>query len=102
MTTDRKKSGVAFWATVAVVALLVTYPPSFGPACWIGSHSASSRPAIEFAYRPVAFIWCNGSNSLKIAIRWYANLFAADGVKIGLVSKQSDFYMIVFSDVPDK
>jgi hypothetical protein len=33
--TDRKKPGVAFWATVALVVVLVAYPLSFGPACWI-------------------------------------------------------------------
>jgi hypothetical protein len=32
MTSDRKKPGVAFWATVVLVAVLVGYPLSFGPA----------------------------------------------------------------------
>jgi hypothetical protein len=31
--TNRKQPGVAFWATVVVVAVLVGYPLSFGPAC---------------------------------------------------------------------
>jgi hypothetical protein len=39
MTSDRKKPGVAFWASMMVVAVLA-YPLSFGPACWI----ASRRP----------------------------------------------------------
>jgi hypothetical protein len=30
MTCDRKKPGVAFWATVVVVAVLVGNPLSFG------------------------------------------------------------------------
>ncbi len=30
MTPSRKKPGVAFWATVVVVAVLVAYPLSFG------------------------------------------------------------------------
>ncbi len=33
--TSRKKPGVAFWATMVVVAGLVAYPLSFGPACWM-------------------------------------------------------------------
>jgi hypothetical protein len=33
--TDRKKPGVAFWATVVVVAALVAYPLSLGPALWM-------------------------------------------------------------------
>jgi hypothetical protein len=35
--TSRKKPGLAFWATVVVVVVLVAYPLSFGPACWITS-----------------------------------------------------------------
>ena len=30
MTANRKKPGVAFWATVVVVVVLVAYPLSFG------------------------------------------------------------------------
>ena len=30
MTSDRNKPGVAFWATVVVVVVLVAYPLSFG------------------------------------------------------------------------
>jgi hypothetical protein len=37
MTSDRKKPGVAFWATVVLVVVVVGYPLSFGPACWISS-----------------------------------------------------------------
>jgi hypothetical protein len=33
--TDRKKPGVAFWASVVVTAVLIGYPLSFGPACWL-------------------------------------------------------------------
>jgi hypothetical protein len=40
MTPDRNKHGVAFWATVVVVAALL-YPISFGPACWITSRSGT-------------------------------------------------------------
>jgi len=32
MSESRKKPGVAFWATVVVVVVLVGYPLNFGPA----------------------------------------------------------------------
>jgi hypothetical protein len=35
MTSDRKKPGVAFWATVTVVVVLAAYPLSLGPVCWL-------------------------------------------------------------------
>ena len=34
MTSDRKKPTAGFWITVALVAVLVGYPLSFGPAGW--------------------------------------------------------------------
>ena len=39
MTSNRKKPGVAGWVTVAVVAVLVGYPLSFEPACWLSKQS---------------------------------------------------------------
>ncbi len=33
--TPRKKPGVAFWATVGLVVVLVAYPLSFGPANYV-------------------------------------------------------------------
>jgi hypothetical protein len=35
MTPDRKKPGVAFWATVVVVVVLVAYPLSLFPIAWL-------------------------------------------------------------------
>ena len=52
MTTDRKKPGVAFWATVVVVALVV-YVASFGPACWLAFDGRLSKTVVAEAYRPV-------------------------------------------------
>ena len=46
--TDRKKPGVAFWATVIVVVVLVAYPLSFGPACWLIWNVELSQPVLNF------------------------------------------------------
>ena len=55
--TDRKKPGVAFWATVAVVVVLL-YPLSTGPAAWLRMHvlPKSTRKAMDAFYYPVAVI----------------------------------------------
>jgi hypothetical protein len=52
MTSDRKKPGVAFWMTVAVVVVLA-YPLSFGPACWISSRIEIGRKLLSVVYRPM-------------------------------------------------
>src|SRR5262245_21634709 len=53
--TSPKKPGVAFWATVVVVVVLVAYPLSFGPACWITSRTGLALGTVAIIYRP--FIW---------------------------------------------
>ncbi len=77
--TSRKKPGVAFWATVVVVVVLVAYPLSFGPACWISSRLNAGTRAVTVVYRPVT--WCFSDNydgPLDNAVRWYAGLGAAN------------------------
>ena len=51
--TNRKKPGVAFWATVVVVVGLVLYPLSLGPACWTTSHLGTGAWAVSFLYSPI-------------------------------------------------
>jgi hypothetical protein len=81
MTIDRKKPGVAFWASVVVVVLLVAYPLSFGPACWWfatpGSQLPSSDPEMNHAprlYWPIGWLAQHGPERVADAIFWYAKL----------------------------
>ena len=84
--TDRKKPGVAFWATVALVVVLVGYPLSLGPACWINERTgmpvsqgygfAGVGDGFIFAtYRP--FFECAGPYPRTMCselIHWYAEV----------------------------
>ena len=75
MTADRKKPGVGFWATVAVVVVLVAYPLSWGPAHLI--ECRLNRPwawcMMHSAYRPLALL-CSRSDWATCAAFWYADL----------------------------
>jgi hypothetical protein len=56
--TDRKKPTAGFWITVALVAALVGYPLSFGPACWLGSREwvpAEVRDVVTCPYQPLVY-----------------------------------------------
>jgi hypothetical protein len=56
MIDERKKPGVAFWATVVVVAALVAYPLTFGPACWLFDRKILPLtwiPATDCAFYPL-------------------------------------------------
>jgi hypothetical protein len=64
--TSRKKPGVAFWATVVLTVLLVVYPLSFGPACWIASRS-----------RPTAKLTIGGNRIRMIGIVYWPILTLA-------------------------
>src|SRR5262245_50887509 len=49
---QNKRPGVAFWATVVAVVVLV-YPLSFGPACWITSRADCGKGLLPVVYRPI-------------------------------------------------
>ena len=76
--TDRKKPGVAFWATVALVVMLIGYPLSVGPAFWITNRtllrdSLSWRNACVKLYAPV-FMIADTSDTISDAVSWYMRL----------------------------
>lgn len=52
MTPSHKNPGLAFWATVALVVVLL-YVASIGPACWIVSRTGIGQKALPAIYRPV-------------------------------------------------
>jgi hypothetical protein len=78
--TDRKKPGVAFWATVALVAVLAAYPLSFGPACWlrtprdlkVGSFWYRNVMVAPSAYLPIGWL-SQRSHRIRQAFGWYAH-----------------------------
>ena len=53
MTSDRKKPGVAFWASVVLVVALVGYPLSFGPAVWLAARGVIPKSPVKWAYWPM-------------------------------------------------
>ncbi len=78
---DRKPSA-GFWITVAVLAMLVLYPLSLGPACLISSRAGADGHAISVLYRPIT--WClptdlrpSSGHDVEAGIRWYSAYAAA-------------------------
>jgi hypothetical protein len=76
--TDRKKPGVAFWATVVVVVVLVGYPLSFGPVAWLSHHK---RPPgwighlTEYFYTPLFWIVQHAPMPILDLFKWYIDLW---------------------------
>ncbi len=75
MTSSRKKPTAGFWITVALVAVLVGYPLSFGPACWWFAES-EEFPAHEVSIIYLPFGWIHSKSAkggwIEDAIGWYA------------------------------
>ena len=94
--TDRKKPGLAFWATVVVVIALVAYPLSFGPACWMRTRFRDSAvwDATDVFYSPILALWSQTyPDWCGRGISWYANLGTAPQSGVG-PAKSSRGYSI--------
>jgi hypothetical protein len=72
MSPDRKKPGVAFWATVVVVGLPLLYVLSFGPACWLARQRFLPPSVAAQIYRPI--LWASADKLpgwANRAVWWY-------------------------------
>lgn len=67
------------WTKRAVIALalLLAYPLSFGPVCWINSRTQVGDRLIWVVYRPIfAVMLQNGPRPLQQGLWWFADLGA--------------------------
>ena len=75
--TDRKKPGVAFWATVGLVVVLA-YVLSVGPAQWLvvnGWVPGWLCGPIAWFYWPLEKLWKDGPTPVHESLRWYYRLW---------------------------
>jgi hypothetical protein len=77
MSEPRSEPGIAFWAIV--VAVVLAYPLSFGPACWARSRAPKLEiwHVVSWVHYPILVAWNYGPKPVRRAIKWYANLGAA-------------------------
>jgi hypothetical protein len=88
--TDRKKPGVAFWATVVVVvALVMGYPLSIGPAIWLTARGYFREATVQSFYLPV--LWSAAqAESLESAVTWWGTLGVPDGKAVTFMFETYD------------
>ena len=86
MSEDRRHPSAAFWITVALIAVLVGYPLSFGPACWIASRSGTAVSVVNSAYQPILRLAFGGPSLIQRGTLGYAQLLADVGWTVGYVS----------------
>jgi hypothetical protein len=98
--TDRKKPGVAFWATVVMVALLVVYPLSFGPACWTASRDQSLSPldrSVSQVYWPIGWLGMR-EGILGDTVLWYAKVGMENEAMVSIPIDASGHLSVIFPD----
>ena len=78
MTSDRKKPGLAFWATVAVVVGLV-YVLSMGPIGCLRQHGFLLRQwqtdVLTGFYSPLIWLFENGPEPVHDLVAWYMGIW---------------------------
>jgi hypothetical protein len=88
MSEERKKSSLSFWTTVVVVVVLVGYPLSLGPVCWIKCDAERHEVVVPTVYWPIGWIMRNtdpsASNRISIlkAVQWYIGFGVREHVRI--------------------
>src|SRR5579871_4247077 len=65
----------AKWAALAVIAALMGYPLSFGPAVWMASNKYVDADEIRFAYRPLARLALGDYGFRPVLLFRYATMF---------------------------
>jgi hypothetical protein len=79
----------AKWALILAVGLPVAYVASFGPACWLSSRAEVGATVVTWLYWPLGRLCADFGATfvhdsavelrIKQSLRWYAQVFAADG-----------------------
>ena len=72
MSDSPAKFGFGFWA-LAVSAIVLLYPASFGPACWISQRAEIDAAVVSAVYQPVLQVACRGPNGVGTRVMSYAN-----------------------------
>lgn len=97
--SEQKKPGFGFWATV-VATVLVLYPLSFGPACWIVSRYVGMSEVLSIVYRPLVCVVVEFPDSTTATlIRRYASWMAMNGPVFGRARVPDGEAIISFSPV---
>lgn len=68
MNDEPKNPRVAFWC-MGLLAALVAYPASFGPACWISERTEDGR-ILSLLYGPVIRVAFSYQPSSDVALKY--------------------------------
>ncbi len=77
MIQSHKKPTAGFWTAVALVAVLVGYPLSFGPACaLVWRNPLAFRSLVARTYSPMRFLATDGPAPVREIVTRYVEFWA--------------------------
>src|SRR5262249_46927798 len=79
---SERQPSAGFWITFVILAILVLYPLSLGPACWISSPAGTGGHAVSVIHRPIPWLLpprrvIFKPNQLEAGMRRYSEFAAA-------------------------
>jgi hypothetical protein len=80
MNDPIKKTGLLVWMSAGLVVVLLGYPLSIGPACWISSWTGlGGETLLAKAYTPMLRACERGPEAISLGVEWYSQIGARAG-----------------------
>jgi hypothetical protein len=79
MADHQKHGATGAWAAGILVVILVGYPVSLGPSCWVSSRTGVGTSVVDVAYRPMLLAADRGPTSIWRCVQWYSKVGAPSG-----------------------
>jgi len=71
--SDRQPSAIVV-ATIVLVAAVLLYPVSFGPAVWLTARGHVQKSTVESVYWPMIWAAGHGPSPLRRAALWWGSI----------------------------
>ncbi|MDB5336942.1 MAG: hypothetical protein JWN70_2561 [Planctomycetaceae bacterium] len=94
--TPRRTSGA--WIPIALLAMLLLYPLSFGPACWVATRMSSvNGDRFNQIYFPIIWTYNNSPDAVQQVIWTYASLGEGD-LQMMIIARSEIYFFSPPSD----
>jgi hypothetical protein len=90
---NRRERWAKWTAVLVAFVVLVGYPLSFGPACWINLRTGSGSRAIGAFYRPIGWLYLHSGDALGEVIGAWANLGSDDDQRFYGLTDDGPFWL---------
>jgi hypothetical protein len=87
---NERKPTAGFWIAAALVVMLVGYPLSFGPVCWIVSRIDSCSSTVLCLYRPLDWLALESPSSVGKLLASFGQLWMSDNLTLRIGERSTE------------